>query len=240
MIFRNLVFQMLIASYGVVIQDPIYDFAASIPYDETLYINDYAIADLNGDGMPEVYLTASSGWEYRVYYYLNGKVLVVDDIEPWAWSSRLCCTEDGRMVMCAVPHTTGTEGIMQHRIYEWGDEGYYLTEDLWRLPGGAMIHISDEPDYGLNGERTSEAADREPYYISADRCIDPWLEQVELSWLIPQTEYENKINGLDGMTDILNTYQSGQEKWGWDWWKEHDNPEEIYMTIEAELLNWQQ
>ena len=63
---------------------------------------------------------------------------------------------------------------------------------------------------------------------------------MEPSWLISQEEYESKVNGLNEMTDVLNTYQSGQEKWGWEWWKEHDNPEEIYMTIEAELLNWQQ
>ncbi len=240
MIFKNLVFQMLIAAYGVAVQEPIYDFAASLPYDEALYINNCQIADLNGDGMPEVYLAASSDWEYRVYYYMNGEVFVVDDMKPWAWSSRLCHTDDGRLVMCAAPHTTGTEGIMQYRIYAWGDEGCYFTEDLWRLPSDAMVHISGEPEGESAGAWTKETENRDFYYISADRCIDPWLEQVEPSWLISQEEYESKVNGLNEMTDVLNTYQSGQEKWGWEWWKEHDNPEEIYMTIEAELLNWQQ
>lgn len=238
MVLKNVIFQMVIAAYGIVLREPLYDFAASLPYDEALYINGCAIADLNEDGMPEVYLTASSGWEYRVYYYMDDKVVVVDDMEPWAWSSKLCYTEDERMVMCAFPHTTGTEGIMQYRIYEWGVEGYCFTEDLWRLPGDAMIDISGESDSGTVKEQESETQEWDFYYISADRCIDPWLEQVDSSWLISQAEYESKVKGLGEMTDILNTYKYGEE-WGLDWWREHDSPEEIYMAIEAELLSWQ-
>ncbi|MDE6388912.1 MAG: hypothetical protein K2L82_14020 [Lachnospiraceae bacterium] len=97
--FKNIVFRMIIVAYGIVLRNPLYDFAALLPYDEALCINGCAIADLNGDEMPEMYLTASSGWEYRAYYYMNGEVLSVDDIEPWTWSNELCYTRDGRLVM---------------------------------------------------------------------------------------------------------------------------------------------
>lgn len=220
MLLRNTILQLLIAAYGVVLQDPLYDFASSLPYDENLYINNSLIDDLNADGIPEVYIAASSGWQYCVYYYLDGEVITLDDLTPWAWSSELCYTSNGKLVMCAYPHTTGTAGNMQYRIYEWGPAGYYLLEDLWRTP---IEWNEDGEPIGFD-------------YISADRCIDPHLDKVEPAWLITQAEYEQKIAHLGEMTNLF----TDGERWGMDWWKEHESSDEIYMLIEEELLNWHQ
>ncbi|MDE6388911.1 MAG: hypothetical protein K2L82_14015 [Lachnospiraceae bacterium] len=124
-------------------------------------------------------------------------------------------------------------------LYKGRKAGYALEEDLWRIPGDALIDISGGVGSEVVDEQESEAEDyKDFYYISADRCIDPYIGQVDSSWLISQAEYESKVNGLGEMTDILNESKYGYE-WGWSWWQEHDSPEEIYMTIEAELLNWQ-
>lgn len=220
MFLKSTILQVLIAAYGIILQNPVYDFAASLPHDENLYINDCRIADLNNDGMPEIYISASSGWQYCVYYYLDGEVFVLDDLIPWAWSSELCYTSNDQLVMCAYPHTTGTAGNMQYRVYEWGNEGYFLVEDLWRTPN----------EWNEKGEPIGF------HYISADRCIDSFTEEVDSAWLISQAEYEQKIAGFGEMTNLFSPYEAD---WGTEWWQEHENADEIYMAIEEELLNWQ-
>lgn len=221
MFLKSTILQLLIAAYGIILQDPLYDFAASLPHDGNLYINDSLIADLNEDGIPEVYISASSGWQYCVYYYMDGEAYTLDDLTPWAWSSELCYTSNDQLVMCAYAHTTGTAGNMQYRIYEWGPEGYYLVEDLWRTP----------TEWNEKGEPV------EFDYISADQCIDPFIDEVEPAWLITQEEYEQKIADFGEMTSLGSP---SKERWGMEWWKEHENTDEIYVTIEEELLNWQQ
>ena len=220
MFIKSSILQVLIAAYGIVLQDPLYDFAASLPHDE-MYINDSRIADMNDDGIPEVYISASSGWQYCVYYYLNGEVFVLDDLTPWAWSSELSYASNGQLVMSAYPHTVGTEGIMQYRIYEWGSEGYSLVEDLWRTP----------TEWNEEGELL--AFD----YISADRCIDPYIDEVDPAWMISRTEYEQKIADFGEMTRLFNPYEG---RWDREWWQEHEDADDIYVEIEEELLNWQE
>lgn len=46
MFIKSTIIQLLIAAYGIILQDPLYDFAASLPHNENLYINDSLIADL--------------------------------------------------------------------------------------------------------------------------------------------------------------------------------------------------
>lgn len=220
MFIKSTILQLLIAAYGIVLQDPLYDFAASLPHDENLYINDSRIVDLNEDGMPEVYISAGSGWQYCVYYYLDGEVFTLDDLTPWAWSSDLRYTSNGKLVMSAYSHTTGTAGIMQYRIYEWEPEGYFLVEDLWRTP--TEWNEKGEP-IGFN-------------FISADRCIDPYVDKVDSAWLITGTEYEQKIADFGEMKSLLSPYE---DSWDLEWWQEHENADDIYVEIEKELLNWQ-
>ena len=221
MFFKSCILQLLIAAYSIVLQDPLYDFAASLPHNENLYINDSRLADLNEDGIPEVYISASSGWQYCVYYYLDGEVFTLDDLTPWTWSSELCFSSNGRLVMLAYAHTVGTEGNMQYRVYEWGSEGYFLVEDLWRIP--------------VEWDEAGEPFEFD--YISADRCIDPFTEEVDSAWLISQAEYEQKIADFGEMTNLGSPSEA---RWGMEWWKEHETADEIYMMIEEDLLNWQQ
>ena len=58
----------------------------------------------------------------------------VDGLEPWAWSSELYHTADGHLVLYTWPHTMGTDGNYNYRIYEWTEDGYCLEEDLWSEP----------------------------------------------------------------------------------------------------------
>lgn len=221
MFIKSTIIQLLIAAYGIILQDPLYDFAASLPHNENLYINDSLIADLNGDGMPEVYISAGSGWQYCVYYYMDGEVFTLDGLTPWAWSSDLCYTPGGKLVMSAYPHTMGTAGNMQYRVYEWETGGYSLVEDLWRIP----------IEWDENGDPVGFE------YILADCCIDPFIEEVDSQWLISQTEYEQKVSGFGEMASLFGPYE---DKWGWEWWQEHGDADEIYVDIQKELLNWQQ
>ena len=107
-------------------QRELLQMAVMLPREDiyNMYLDKCKVEDYNGDGMPEVYLAAGSGWQYWVCYYLDGEMRTVEDLEPWAWSSDLCITEDGHLVLYTWAHTMGTEGTTQHRIYAWTSEGY--------------------------------------------------------------------------------------------------------------------
>lgn len=216
----------------------LYKFAVSISVDD-IYANGCTIRDLNSDGMPEVYLTASSGWQYHVFYYLDGEVHDVEDMTPWAWSNRLLYTSDGRLVMYTFPHTVGTDGILNYRVWQWGEEGYYLAEDLWRVP--TEWEWNGEGDMNDPNNFVLTAAD----YISSDIAMDPFEDESSYDdLLITQEEFERRIEGFDEAEVVLNPYGVDYQ-WEFDWWREferEDMVDEAYALIRAEivqeLLNW--
>ena len=229
----------MVATVGQETNAELVDFASSISVDD-IYVNGCTIMDINSDGMPEVYLTASGAWRYYVFYYLDGEVHKVEDMEPWAWSNRLLYTPDEKMVMYTYPHTTGTDGILNYRVWQWGEEGYSLAEDLWRIP----------TEYGWNGE--GDENDYNNYgplefdYILSDVAIEP-LPLDESSYadlLITQEEFEGRIEGFDEAEDMLNPYANLYLQWDDDWWKEYDEDtyDEAYSIIREEIaeaiLNW--
>lgn len=216
------------ACNGVPVQGELIEMAAMLPQEDinNMYLYYGKVEDYNGDGMPEVYLTAGGGWHYLVCYYLDGEMRTVEDLEPWAWSSDLCHTADGKLVLYTWAHTMGTEGTAQYRIYEWTPEGYRLQEDLWSLP--------DERDW--DGTLLSRI------YFSSETAFDPFQyndgDHAELQ--ISQEEFEQKVNALGEMASV---FEDGLE-WGWDFWQENDYEDEstmygIYRDIQEEVLNWQ-
>lgn len=179
--FNWILLQILITAYSVAIPDPRYQLAAHMPQ-ELIYINASTVQDLNGDGVPEVYLSAGGSWWYYVYYYMDGRVGSVEDLLPWTYTSDLCYTADGRLVLYAFPHTVGSADNLQYRVYEWTSTGGHLTENLWHRPA-AEREENKEPD-GLE-------------YISSPEAIDPFVMEEYSDLLITQKEFNQKVADLD-------------------------------------------
>ena len=219
---------MTAAYIGGPMQSELLQMAVMLPREDiyNMYLDKCKVEDYNGDGLPEVYLAAGSGWEYHVYYYLNGEMYTVEGLEPWAWSSNLYVTADGRLVLYTWPHTMGTAGNYNYRIYEWTDEGYRLTEDLW----------SEPDDWDWDGTVLSCV------YFSNKTAFDllPGQDEDYAELQIPQEEYEQKIECLGNLTSVFED----EPQWGWDFWQENDSEDElvmdgIYREIQEEILSWQ-
>lgn len=215
---------MTAACNGYPMQSELLQMAVMLPREDiySMYLDKCNVEDYNGDGMPEVYLAAGSGWEYHVYYYLDGEMYTVEDLEPWAWSSDLCIAADGCLVLYTWPHTMGTEGNYNYRIYEWTDAGYLLTEDLWSQP----------EEWDRDGVLSCR-------YFSSKSAFDPFPDRDYAELEISQEEYEQKIKNLGKLTSV---FEDGPE-WGWDFWQENDYEDElvldgIYREIQEEILNW--
>lgn len=205
-------------------QSELLQMAVMLPREDVynMHLDNCKVEDYNGDGVPEVYLAAASGWEYHVYYYLDGEMLTVEDLEPWAWTSSLCISADGHLVLYTWPHTMGTEGNYNYRIYEWTDEGYCLAEDLWSQRG----EYWDETVLSC-------------VYFSSKSAFDPFPDRDYVELQISQEEYEQRIENLGSLTSV---FEDGLE-WGWDFWQENDYDDElvldgIYREIQEEILNW--
>ena len=194
-------------------------FAFSLPIDE-YYIQGCRIMDINSDGIPEVYLSAASGWQYYVYYELDGELREVEDMEAWAWSSRLLYTTDGKLIMYTYPHTTGTDGILNYRVWQWGEDGYFLADDLWRIP----------TEYGWNGE--GDENDYNNYgplefeYIASDTVIDPFDDDTPYDdLLISQEEFERRFEGISEAEIVLDPLTLWDDDsilyWSDDWWDQY-------------------
>ncbi|MDE7428230.1 MAG: hypothetical protein K2N00_02980 [Lachnospiraceae bacterium] len=218
---------MTAACNGGPMQSELLQMAVMLPREDVynMYLNKCKVEDYNGDGLPEVYLAAASGWEYHVYYYLDGEMYTVEDLKPWAWSSDLCIAADGRLVLYTWPHTVGTDGNYTYRIYEWTEGGYCLTEDLW-----------SEPD-----ERDWDGTVLSCVYFSSKTAFDHFLfddeDYAEIQ--IPQEEYEQKIESLGKLTSVF----TGDDEWGWDFWEQHEYDDdyardELYREIQEEILDW--
>lgn len=229
----------MLAISGKEFDDELYKFAFSLPTDP-IYANGCTTMDLNSDGMPEVYLTASSGWQYHVFYYLDGEVHDVADMTPWAWSNRLLYTSDGKLVMYTFPHTYGSDGILNYRVWQWGEEGYSLLEDLWRIP--KEWEWNGEGDMNDPNNFVLTAAD----YISSDIAIDPFpLDEFSYAdLLITQAEFERRTEGFDEAEVVLNPYGADYQ-WKFDWWRDFEREgmyDEAFTVIRAEIaweiLNW--
>lgn len=220
---------MTAACDGVPVRNELVQMAVMLPMDDicSMYLDRAKVEDYNGDGVPEVYLTAGGGWHYLVCYTLDGEMRTVEGLEPWSWSSELYHTADGSLVLYTWPHTMGTDGIYNHRIYEWTEDGYCLKEDLWSEP--------DECDF--DGTALSCT------YFYAETAADPFThsETDAEEILLTKEEYEQKIKDLGELTSV---FEDGLE-WGWDFWQENDYDDEsvgygIYREIQEEVLNWQQ
>lgn len=212
--------QILITAYSVASPNPLYHLAAKMPQDP-IYINASTVRDLNEDGVPEVYLAAGSGWRYYIYYLLDDTVCSVEDLEPWAWSSNLCYTADGRLVLYAFPHTTGTADNLQYRVYEWTSSGYHLAEDLWHRPA----QLDESGEDGLD-------------YISSPVAIDPFVMEEYSALLITKKEFDQKVADLGEMASVFDREQDSYREWehGED---PYDNLDEIYGEIQKQILHWQ-
>lgn len=221
---------MTAACNGSPVQEELLQTALMLPWEDItnyMSLNKCKVEDYNGDGVPEVYLAGASGWGYAVYYWLDGELRTVEGLEPWAWSSDLCVTADGHLVLYTWPHTMGTDGIYNHRIYEWTQDGYRLEEDLWSEP--------DEWDW--DGGTVLSCT-----YFYATEAADPFQDMETNAEKIPLTkeEYEQKISGLGEMNSV---FEGGME-WGWDFWQENDYEDEavldgIYRQIQEEILSLQ-
>lgn len=213
-----IILQVLITAYSIVAPNPLYKMAVLMPQDDSIYINASAVIDLNEDGMPEVCLAASSGWEYYVYYYLDGDVCSVEGLIPWAWSSNLCYTTDKRLVMCVYAHTTGTAGIAQYRVYEWTSAGYQMAEDLWSKPN----------EWDRYGNPVSLE------YISSKEAIDPFEMEDYSDLLITQQEFDQKIADFGELTSI---FYDGESLYS-DAWEQDVDTDEIYREIQKQIWSW--
>lgn len=225
-------------------QEPDYKlcvFAYSMPIDD-LHVNGGSIVDINSDGMPEVCVIAATGWQFGVYYYMDGEVHSVDDMTSWTWSSSLLYTPDGDLFMYTYPHTVGTDGILNYRVWQWGEEGYSLAEDLWRIP----------TEWGWNGE--GDESDYDNYgplefeYISSDTAMNPFEDESTYDdLLISQEEFERKTDGFDKAVMILDAHKDSHLSWGHYWWEQYYEDGEydydrayaaMRQDILEELLNW--
>lgn len=220
---------VITAAYnGVPVQSELVQMAFMLPQEDICnkYLDRGKVEDYNGDGLPEVYLAAGRGWEYCVYYYLDGELRTVEDLEPWAWSSGLLHTADGRLVLYTWPHTTGTAGNYNHRIYSWTEDGYRLEEELWSRP--------DEYD--------SDGTVLSCKYFYAETAVDPFGNSDAEAEEIPLTkeEYEQKIKDLG---ELKSVFEDGLT---WDLDCQEIDPEDesvrygIYRQIQEEVMNWQQ
>lgn len=215
---------MTAACHGGPMQSELLQMAVTLPREDVnnMYLDRGKVEDYNGDGVPEVYLTAGGGWHYLVCYYLDGEMRTVEGLEPWAWSSDLYITADGHLVLYTWPHTMGTAGTYNYRIYEWTEDGYCLEEDLWSEP--------DEYDWE-SGKVLSCV------YFSSETAFD-FSSDVRVQ--ITQEEYEQRISDLGNMTSV---FEDGLT-WGWEFWEEneYDDPfveDGIYREIQEQILNWQ-
>lgn len=213
---------------GNPVQEELLQTAAMLPKEDisNMYLDKGKVEDYNGDGVPEVYLTSGGGWYYLVCYYLDGEMRTVEGLEPWAWSSDLYFTADGRLVLYTWPHTMGTAGNYNYRIYEWTRDGYCLAEDLWSEPA----------DWDWDGTVLSCT------YFYAETAADPFPYSETEAEEIPLTkeEYERKVKDLGELTSV---FEGGLE-WGWDFWQENDYEDDavldgIYRQIQGEILSWQ-
>ena len=219
-------------------QEPDYQlcaFAYSMPIDD-LYVDGGSIVDINSDGMPEVCLIAAGGWQYGVYYYMDGEVRGVDDMTSWTWSNSLLYTPDGKLIMYTYPHTYGTDGILNYRVWQWGEDGYSLAEDLWRIP----------TEWGWTGEGDeNDPLNQGPIefeYISSDTAMDPFDDDSPYDdLLITQEEFERKTDGFDKAEMILDAHRDSYFSWGHYWWEQYyENGEydydRAYAVIRQEIL----
>lgn len=208
-------------------QEILRQMAESLPEDIGFSINRSTVEDWNGDGVPEVYLSGSSGWGYAVFYGVDGEMHALEDLEPWTWTSDLCYTESGNLLLYCWAHTTGTAGNCQHRIYEWTSEGYRFKEDLWCLPAGH--NEEGEPDSFI--------------YLLSEKAIDPFpFEEDDFANLrITKEAYDQEIEDLGQWYSVFN---SGCF-WETDWWVERQDrdsqevTDEVHQTIQRQILNWQ-
>lgn len=229
----------MLAATGQVPDYQLCVFAYSLPIDE-LHVEKCNIIDINSDGMPEVYVMAATGWQCGAYYYLDGEVHSVEDMTSWTWSSSLWYTSDEKLIMYTYPHTVGTAGILNYRVWQWGEEGYSLSEDLWRIP----------TEWGWNGEGDENDYDNygplEFEYIASDTVMDPFDDESPYdNLLITQEEFERKIDGFDKAEMILDSHKDSNIVWGFEWWRKYEEDAEydkactaIRQDILEELLKW--
>lgn len=219
---------MTAACDGDPVRSELVQMAVMLPQDDicSMYLDRGKVEDYNGDGVPEVYLTSGGGWHYLVCYMLDGEMRTVDGLEPWAWSSELYHTADGHLVLYTWPHTTGTDGNYNYRIYEWTEDGYCLEEDLW----------SEPDEYDWDGTVLSCT------YFYAETAADPFPYSETDAEEIPLTkeEYEQRIKDLGALTSV---FEDGLV-WGWEFWQENNYDDDsvgygIYREIQEEVLNWQ-
>ncbi len=190
--------------------------ASSMPENE-IYVNLSKVTDLNKDGMPEVYIISAGGHEYQIFYYLNDSIQQTTG-SFWTWTSDLFSTESGNVVAYAEPHTIGTAGILQYTVYEWGEEGCTLKEELWRMP----VEWND-----MDGQPTGYE------YLASKEIIDPFNEETDYSdLLITQEEFERRLIALGRMTSVFEgvEYESTPEPW---------EESVILDKIRMEILDWQ-
>lgn len=233
-----------IAKLAATGQEPDYQlcaFAYSMPIDE-LHVDGGNIIDINSDGVPEVYLEAATGWQHGVYYYMDGEVHSVEDMSSWTWSSSLLYTPDEKLIMYTYPHTLGTEGILNYRVWQWGEDGYSLAEDLWRIP----------TEWGWTGEGDeNDSLNQGPVefeYISSDAAMDPFADDSPYDdLLITQEEFEKKTDGFDKAVMILDAHKDSHLSWGHYWWEQYYEDGEydydrayaaMRQDILEELLKW--
>ena len=246
--FLVMVYSVAMVAAGQGVDNRLNAFALSLPIE--YYVQGCSIMDINSDGLPEVYLSAASGWQYYVYYELDGELRAVEDMEPWAWSSRLLCTTDGKLILYTYPHTTGTDGILNYRVWRWEENGYFLADDLWRMPTAyGWNGEGDENDYNNYGPLEFE-------YISSDTVIDPFDDDSPYDdWLITREEFERKIEGFNEAKVVLDPMTLWEDDsilyWSDEWWDQYypsgkfDEDEydkaiaAIKEEIAEELLTWQ-
>lgn len=207
------------------LQEILQQMAAQLPRVDMSGVKESTVEDLNGDGLPEIYLSALNGYDYHVYYYLDGEMHEVEDLRPWTWTSYLEYTEDGHLLMSAFSHTTGTAGIEQYRIYEWTAQGYHMKEDLWRIP-------IDWEWEGWEGVPVDFA------YFSSEVPIDPSPDDEK--GRISQEEYEKKLEDLGHRWTVF----ADGYYWSETWLSLHHSEDETkiedekYGRIQEQILSW--
>ncbi len=196
--------------------EPRFLFASSFPKDG-IYINESTVTDLNKDGMPEVYIISAGGHDYHIFYYLNDSMQQLTGTF-WTWTSDLFSTASGNVVAYAEPHTSGTAGNLQYTVYEWGEEGFTLKEELWRIP----IEWSD-----VDGQPTGYE------YLASEETIDPFDDGADYSdLLITQEEFERRLNALGSMTSLFEDAE-------YEYTTELSEQLLLFSKIRTEILEWQ-